>query len=70
VSTTPSKGLKIPVVPLDLCGKWIAWNAEHTEIVASENSIEQLWQVVHDLKIHDPVFEKVPRADIRFVGMR
>ena len=57
-------------VPVELGGKWIAWNAEHTQIVAQAETLQQLWQATQDKQIDDPVFEKVLRADIRFVGAR
>lgn len=57
-------------VPVEFAGKWVAWNAEHTRIIAHAESLQQLWQTVRATKIDDPVFEKVPHADVRFVGMR
>ena len=57
-------------VPVELAGKWVAWNAEHTRVVAHAETLQALWQAVRKEKIDDPVFEKVPRADVRFVGMR
>lgn len=57
-------------VPVELGGKWVAWNAEHTRIVAQAETLKQLWQAVQKEQIADPVFEKVPRADVRFVGTR
>ena len=57
-------------VPVEMGGKWIAWNAEHTRIVAQAETLQQLWQAVQEKKIDDPVFEKVPQADVRFVGTR
>ena len=57
-------------VPVELAGKWVAWNADHTCVVAHAETLQQLWQAVREEKIDDPVFEKVPQADVRFVGMR
>jgi len=57
-------------VPVELGGKWVAWNAEHTRIVAQAETLQQLWESTQEKQIIDPVFEKVPRADVRFVGMR
>lgn len=57
-------------VPVELAGKWVAWNAEHTRVVAHAETLQQLWQAVREEKIDDPGFEKVPRADVRFVGAR
>jgi hypothetical protein len=51
-------------VPVDLAGKWAARNAEHTRVVAQAETLPQLWEAVLRAKIVDPVFEKVPRADV------
>jgi hypothetical protein len=56
-------------VSLEFGGKWVAWNSEHTRIVAHAETLPQLRQAVSEKRIDDPVFEKVPRADVRFVGM-
>lgn len=74
-ATMPTKPLtlssrSIPPVPVELAGKWVAWNSEHSQIVAHSDSLEALWQIVRDQGIVDPVFEKTPRVDVRFVGMR
>jgi len=60
----------LKAVPVQFAGKWVAWNAEHTRIIAHAETLQQLWQAVRDEQIDDPVFEKVPRADVRFVGTR
>lgn len=60
----------ISSVPLEFSGKWVAWNSDHTRIVASADSLSALWQIVRGEQIEDPVIEKVPRADVRFVGAR
>jgi hypothetical protein len=57
-------------VPVELAGKWVAWNADHTRVVAHAETLQQLWQVVREMQVVDPVLEKVPRADVRFVGVR
>lgn len=56
-------------VPVEFAGKWVAWNADHSQIVADSDSLNELWRIVHDREILDPVFEKVFRSDVRFVGM-
>lgn len=60
---------QLKAVPVEFAGKWVAWNAEHTRVVAHAETLQQLWQLVRDKQINDPVFEKVPRADVRFVGI-
>lgn len=57
-------------VPVEFAGKWVAWSADHSRIVAHAESLPRLWQVVQEEGIEDPIFEKVPQADVRFVGMR
>jgi hypothetical protein len=58
------------VVPVEYAGKWVAWSADHSQIVAHSDNLRSLWQLVRDQKIENPIFEKVPRADVRFVGVR
>lgn len=57
-------------IPVEYAGKWIAWSADHLQIVARGESLEELWRIVQDRRVADPIFEKVPRHDVRFVGMR
>ena len=57
-------------VAVEFGGKWVAWNAEHTRIVAQAETLQQIWLAVREMQVHDPVFEKVPRAEVRFVGAR
>lgn len=69
----PTRIAKAPspnAVPVEFAGKWVAWNAEHKRIVAHAESLQQLWQLVRDERIDNPVFEKVPKADVRFVGIQ
>ncbi|HVW01073.1 MAG TPA: hypothetical protein VHB77_12060 [Planctomycetaceae bacterium] len=56
--------------PLELCGKWVAWSSDHSRIVAHANSMQELWQIVRAQGVVDPVFEKVPRAGVRWLGAR
>lgn len=57
-------------VPIEYAGKWVAWNADHSQIVAYSDSMQSLWQLVRVQNIANPVFEKVLRADVKFVGRR
>ena len=68
--TRPRDTQSVGAVAAEYSGKWVAWNSDHSRIVACGDSITTLWQVVRDQCINDPVFEKVPRSDVRFVGMR
>ena len=56
-------------VPIKYAGKWVAWASDHSQILAHSDSIQELWQIAQDRRIPDPIFEKVPRSDVRFVGM-
>ena len=68
--TKPIDSQSTTSVPVEYAGKWVAWNSDHSRIVAHSDSVQHLWQVVQADRIPDPIFEKVPRADVRFVGMR
>ena len=57
-------------VPIEYAGQWVAWTRDHSKILAHSDTIQELWRIVQERGIKEPVFEKVPRADVRFVGMR
>ncbi len=57
-------------VPVEFAGKWVAWSSDHSQILASDQSLQALWKMAKEQDLRDPVFEKVPRADVSFVGMR
>ena len=57
-------------VPIEYAGKWVAWAPDHSQILAHSDSIKELWQIAQDRRIPDPIFEKVPPTDVRFVGTR
>jgi hypothetical protein len=59
---------KIPPVPFEYSGKWIAWSADHMRIVAHDDSFPELWKRVREAGVEDPIFEKVPRLDCLFVS--
>jgi hypothetical protein len=65
-STSPES----PVVPIDYSGQWIAWNSQGTHIVASGRTIQEAAQAAAAAGELQPVFAKVPKADVRFVGLR
>ena len=56
--------------PIKYSGKWVAWDAAHSRIVAHASTIQELWVIAAEQKIDDPIFEKIPRCDTRFVGMQ
>ncbi len=57
-------------VPVVFAGQWVAWTSDHSRIVAHCESMQELWRIVNDRQITDPIFEKVPRSNVRFVGRR
>ena len=70
MSTKPVDQNATGIVPAELAGKWVAWSADHKQIVAHAATIPELWHIVHDRKIANPIFEKAPRWDVRLIGMR
>ena len=51
-----------PPVPLDYAGKWIAWNDDHSEIVASASSFREIREMASQRGCLRPVFHKVPKG--------
>lgn len=49
-----------PVVPAKFGGKWIAWNVEETEIVASAATMEEVLRQAEFAGIEMPPIEYVP----------
>jgi hypothetical protein len=50
-------------------GKWIAWKANATRIIASGNTLEECAAAAAQSGEANPQFEKVPRPDVRIIGM-
>jgi hypothetical protein len=65
-----STSAESPIVPIEYAGQWIAWNAEGTQIVASGRTIQEVVQAAAAAGEKQPVFAKVPKADVRFVGLQ
>jgi hypothetical protein len=59
-----------PVVPVEYAGRWIAWSRDGTRIVASGTTLDEAVQAAANAGEQEPVFAKVPKADVRFVGGR
>jgi hypothetical protein len=57
-----------PTVPIDHCGKWIAWNFEETKIIATGSSYAETREVARAAGEDRPVLVKAPQADVRFIG--
>jgi hypothetical protein len=63
-----STSAESPVVPIEYAGQWIAWNPQGTQIVASGRTIQDAAQAAASAGEMQPVFAKVPKADVRFAG--
>jgi hypothetical protein len=59
---------KSPAVPIEYAGKWIAWNHEMSQIVASARTFDEIVKAAAGET--KPVFAKVPKANVRFAGIR
>jgi len=68
--TKPLESRSATAVPIEYAGKWIAWSSDHSRIVAHADRLQDVWQIVRKNNVDEPIFEKVPRADVRFVGTR
>lgn len=55
-------------VPIEYSGKWIAWNRERTEILASANTMKEILEIAKQRGFVEPIFSKIPRADIVLIG--
>jgi hypothetical protein len=56
------------VVPIEFAGLWIAWNRSQTSIIAKGRTIEETMEAAKSTGEQEPVFAKVPKANVRFVG--
>lgn len=68
--TKPLDSRVLKPTPIEYAGKWVAWSSDHSKILAHSESIHELWQIAIANRLADPIFEKVPRFDVRFVGAR
>ena len=59
-----------PAVPVDYAGQWIAWNPHGTRIVASGHTLQEAAQAAAAAGETQPVFAKVPKAEVRFAGLQ
>jgi hypothetical protein len=68
--TSEPKSNEVPVVPIEYAGKWIAWSKDGTRIVASGRTVQEVVDAAAAAGEADPIFNKVPKADVRFVGIQ
>ena len=59
---------QLPTVPIDHCGKWIAWNFDETKIIASGLTYAETKKAAQATGENRPVLVKAPQADVRFIG--
>jgi hypothetical protein len=57
-----------PIVPIEYSGLWIAWDQAQTKIIASGKTFAEVKRAAEKAGECDPLFDKVPRSDVRFVG--
>jgi hypothetical protein len=59
---------KLPTVPKQYAGRWIAWNRAQTSIVASGETMEDTRRNAKLAGEPRPILAKVPHANVRFLG--
>jgi hypothetical protein len=59
---------KLPTVPKQYAGRWIAWNRDQTSIVASGGTMEDARRGAKSAGEQRPILAKVPQANVRFLG--
>lgn len=57
-----------PVVPIEYCGKWIAWDHERTKIVGSGETMSAARTEANQAGEARPYLTKAPHPTIRFAG--
>ena len=59
---------RAPLVPIEYCGKWIAWNHDRTEIVGSGETLSEARNAANKAGETRPYLTKAPHPTIRFAG--
>lgn len=57
-----------PLVPLEYCGKWIAWDHDRTKIVGSGQTLSEARDAANHAGEARPFLTKAPHPTIRFAG--
>ena len=60
--------LERPIVPPEYAGLWIAWNRDHTRIIASGRTIEAAFEAAIAAGELEPILGRAPDAQVHFVG--
>lgn len=57
-----------PLVPIEYCGKWIAWDHNRTKILGSGETLSDARDAANKAGETRPYLTKAPHATIRFAG--
>lgn len=57
---------RVPPIPAEYAGQWVAWNEDRSEILAHGNSLGEARNGAVEAGCSQPVLQKIPRAP--FVG--
>lgn len=57
-----------PLVPIEYAGQWIAWDHDHSRIIASGRTFAEARRAAIQKGEPDPLMDKVPSATVRFIG--
>ena len=57
-------------VPREYAGKWVVWTKDALTIVASGDSPDEARQAAEHAGVTDIVYQWVPPANERFIGVR
>lgn len=56
------------MAPIEYAGKWVAWDDERQNIVASGTDMEEVYQQAIAVGNERPLLQKVRRADRLYIG--
>ncbi len=58
----------LPAAPIEFAGQWVAWNKQQTRIVAHGFKIAEVHEAALAARHPKAIFQKVPEADVYFIG--
>jgi Family of unknown function (DUF5678) len=56
-----TESVSMPRVSREYVGKWIAWNSQHTRIIASGATFAEVQRAAEATGEPNPIFAKAPR---------
>jgi len=68
METNESQPRKVPRVPGNLGGRWIAWNYDRSMIIADGTTLNEARAAAKLAGEARPFLTKVPDSNIRFIG--